>query len=293
MLNARATLRAHEVIPSVVAIHVRPFDPRWLLGKIDAPVDQHLARTNGLAGRNIELLDPDRAMPFVSRPPRGQAVVQNVSTSVRIEEQRRVDAFDSRQPDGIRPGTGGIAGHREKIAASVDGRVDDVEHAVVEGDRRSKDAARHAEAVEVELTRAVDDMPHLAPMHEVVAFQHRDAGKIGKRRVHQVEHAVHLRDARVRIEAGEYGVAVGTRRGRLVENSVVTGVLEPVEMRSRWRHCACRNGWRRRWGRNSRGRNSRGRSNRRGGHHHACHDTSESSKGLSHPMSIAEAPALC
>src|SRR5450631_2498890 len=97
MLRAGATLGAHQVVPAVALVQVRPFDPDRLALEVCAAVDQYLTWPDELALRQIELLNPDGAMAFVLRLALRRPVVQQIATAVVIEEQRRINAVQLRQ----------------------------------------------------------------------------------------------------------------------------------------------------------------------------------------------------
>ena len=162
---ARAALGAAQVIPACPLIYVRAFDPDRVLARIDAAVDQHLARTLQLQRGAVELLDPDRAVAAVARRAFRRAVVQHVRTSVVVDEHRRIDAaLQLRQPRRIGPRARRILRSHDVVAAAVHVRVEDVERAVAILDARREHAARHAELAEVELRRPIDDAADLPPV---------------------------------------------------------------------------------------------------------------------------------
>src|SRR5688572_20470738 len=108
MVRPRAALGADEVVPALPRVDVRPFDPDGFRRDIDTAVDEHLPFADGLAGRKVELLDPDGAMAVVERGFFGRSVVEYVNAAVVVEEKRRVDAVDARQPDRVGPGAGRV-----------------------------------------------------------------------------------------------------------------------------------------------------------------------------------------
>jgi hypothetical protein len=205
------------------------FDPDRVLAGIDSTVNQHFARTLQLQSGAVELLNPDRAMTVVARRAFRRPVVQHVGASVVVYEHRRINAaLQFRQPRRIGPRAGRILRSHDVVAAAVHVRVEDIEEAVAIFDARSEHAARHAELAEVELRRPVDDAADLPPMHQVATFEHRYAGEVRERRMYEIETIAGARDARVRVEAAQDGIAIVSRRQRLLEDGIAPGVLEPV-----------------------------------------------------------------
>src|SRR5690606_26138353 len=98
---------------------MRPFYPDGLRRDIHTAVDQYLPFADGLAGRQIELLYPDGAVAVVERGFLGRSVVEDVDAAVVVEEERRVNAVDARQPDRVGPGAGRVFRSDVVIAAVV------------------------------------------------------------------------------------------------------------------------------------------------------------------------------
>ncbi len=92
-----AALRTDQQIAAVLAEQVRPLDPEGMACRIGTAVDDHAALAGHGEGVEVDLLQPDRAMPVIARRALGRAIVDHPGTPVGVEEERRIDAFE-RQP---------------------------------------------------------------------------------------------------------------------------------------------------------------------------------------------------
>src|ERR671933_427958 len=77
-----APLGGAQVVAALVFEEVRSLDPDRLRGDIDAAVDEHLTRAHRAERGEVELLDPDRAVPLVQRCSFRRVVVQDVGPAV-------------------------------------------------------------------------------------------------------------------------------------------------------------------------------------------------------------------
>src|SRR5690606_26336527 len=98
--------------------------------------------------------------------------------AVGVEEEVGVEAGEVGEEDGVGPGAGGVLGPDDEVAALADGVADDVEASVVVAEGGGVDeVVGEADALEVELARAVDRVPDQAPVDEVAAVVDGQAGE--------------------------------------------------------------------------------------------------------------------
>ena len=219
-----------QIDPTIPDKQVRPLDPHRIGLRVDAAVDQHRARTDGLEG-GIDLLQPDGAMAGVIGHARWRPVIYDPARAIGRKEQRRIDrVIDPFQPDGVGPRARRICCGDDEIAATIDAGVDDKEFAVVVAERRSKQPARHFELGEIDLVWPVDGVADLPPVNEVAAVEDRQAGKIGKSRGDEVIIVADAEHAGVRVEARQHRVSkfAGLRDGPV---DVAPTIVEPVKAR--------------------------------------------------------------
>ena len=62
MAFRRSAFCSAEIVPAILLVDVRAFDPDRLLADVDAAVEDHLARPDRLLRLEVELLNPDRAL---------------------------------------------------------------------------------------------------------------------------------------------------------------------------------------------------------------------------------------
>ena len=210
---------------------MRALDPDGLLLDVGPAVDNHLARPDQFLRHIVEFLNPDGAMALVKRLSGGRTVIDDVCFAVAVEEKRGIDAVETK-PDRIGPRPGRICRRNEKITAAIHAGIDDGENAIVIFDCGREDTARNSQPIEVQLCGPVDGVSDLRPMHQIAAVEHRNAGKIRKRRVDEVVILADAHDAWVRIETGKDWVQILLRRGfdGLVDR-VMTVIVEPIEAR--------------------------------------------------------------
>lgn len=151
MLLGGAALGSDQVISAVLPEDVRAFDPDRVALGMRPRIDQQARLADGLQGREVELSQPQRGMPFVARLARRWGVVDDPCAAVVVEKQRGIDSFDIGQPDGVRPRAGRIARGQQIIAAAASAGIEQVEGAVVVAEVGSVNALPHVGLVELEL----------------------------------------------------------------------------------------------------------------------------------------------
>ena len=206
---ARAAFGAHQVIASVLLIHVRPFNPNGFLADVCAAVDDDLVR----AGHHLVFLQVvvpylDDAVSLILFFSFGRrVVVHHVSLAVVVKEQRGVYAVEF-QLHRVAPSLHRVFGLHHHIAEST-GELcrNHVEGVVVRVVADGRGIHTHADAavLHLQLRLAVEHVPDLLPVHQVCGMEDGYAGEHGKRGVHQVVVLALPRDAGVGIAALQDG----------------------------------------------------------------------------------------
>ena len=181
---------------------------------------------------HVEVVEHDAAFALVDVPAYRLIVIHDVSASVLVEKERRVDASHFGQVDGFAPAFGRVFRLYEEIAGPHVGR-NHVEGLVlfVVSDSRREDASRYVLAVEGELRLAVEHMSQLRPVHEVLAREDGHAGEKRERRVDQIIGVPLAADGGVGVESGQDGVEVlAAAVYFLVETGVAPAVGEIAEL---------------------------------------------------------------
>ncbi|MCG3119824.1 MAG: hypothetical protein ALAOOOJD_02357 [bacterium] len=181
MLITGAAFGSDQIIEAVLLKNMRRFDPYRLFAEIDAAIDEQHFIANHFQIGDIKLIHSNGTMAIVQRLViRRNAVVNDIGFTIFIKKHRRIDAVDLRYPNRIRPRPCGFFRGDEEVAALVNQRAGHIKHAVMMANRGRKDAARNAEAVQIQLLRPVHHMPNLPPIYQILAVKNRNAGEIGE-----------------------------------------------------------------------------------------------------------------
>ncbi len=241
MIDRRTALCGDDVIDPVLLEEVRPLDPDRLLRNIDAAIDNHPGVALHGERLGIELFQPDRLVALIQAGASGIPVVDHPHPAVVVKEQRGIDARHGGQPHGVGPRACRIGRGDDEILFAAHARVHDVEPAIMVADCGREHAARHCDPGKIELPRPVDRVADLAPVHQVPAVPHGDAGEPGEGRVDEIIVLPDPHDAGVWIIARDDRVAIVGRRDLA---AVRPAIFEPAEARWLGRLRIGRNGMR-------------------------------------------------
>ena len=228
-----AALGGEEAVTAVLLEQVRPLYPHWMRRPVHTAVHKEYLLPFYTACPVIEFVHPYRPVPFPLGFAGTLTVIHDICPAVLVEEERRVNALDLRQKHRVGPNSGKrVRGGYIEIADSVDYGVHHIEKAVggIVAYGRGIYSPVHPDAVQIQLGRAVQHETVLGPVHHIPAVENRDSRIEGERGVHQIIVIPAAAYARVREEAGQYGVEVlSLRIDGPVEAGVVTAVAEACE----------------------------------------------------------------
>ena len=233
MAFIRASLGGYQAVAAVLTEQMRAFYPYRMGRPVHTAVHKEYLLPLYTACPVIEFVHPYRPVPFPLGFAGTLTVIHDICPAVLVEEERRVNALDLRQKHRVGPNSGKrVRGGYIEIADSVDYGVHHIEKAVggIVAYGRGIYSPVHPDAVQIQLGRAVQHETVLGPVHHIPAVENRDSRIEGERGVHQIIVIPAAAYARVREEAGQYGVEVlSLRIDGPVEAGVVTAVAEACE----------------------------------------------------------------
>ncbi len=229
MLLAGAAFGRGEVVVAIAAEQMRAFDVFGIGRRREAGIHDHLTGADQRHAGQIQLLQPDGAVPVVAHLACGHVVVDQPGAAIVIEKQRGIDALGV-QPDRVRPRPGRIGGGDQEIAAiAVKTGVGDIEGAGVVADAGGKQAAGQFVVAVVDLGWTVDRVADLVPVHQVAALEDRQAGKVAETGIHQIKIVADAHRRRVRMKTGHDRIAV--LRGSWYGATIVALVIDLRDQR--------------------------------------------------------------
>ena len=229
VVTGAATSRTQEVV-AVDLVDVRAFDVVSVERLLVSAIDQQHVLGQRRESLGIHFHHPDRGVRRVTLG-RRFGVVDDVHAPIVVEEERRIDALDMRQPDGIAPVTGRVTRGGNEISTAAYAGGDQVEGAgVMTNARRIDTTAIQADMlIERHHVRAINHVAHLRPIHQVMAVEHRDARVVTERGIYQVIVATCTRNAGVRMETGEDRILESSCSWCRIEQRIGACVLDPLE----------------------------------------------------------------
>ena len=193
-----ATLRDEQVVPAVLLV-----DMRSLRMTAAGATPQLPALGELLARLGVDLAQPDGCA----------GVADHVALAV-LEVQRGVDTL-LLEPDRLAPGTCGIGGGDHEVAAIGHIGGNHIEGTLVIADGGGIDAQPRVGTLQGQLALAVEHVAYEFPVDQVLGVVDGHTGEIMERRLHHIEVVAHTAYRRVRVKAGDDGIAQLLCRQRL------------------------------------------------------------------------------
>ena len=228
---ARTALGAHQVIIFAHLEEMRTLYPYRVLNHMGSASKDFLLLTDDAVVLHVKLVYPYRALTLIVGLARWGVVVHDVSLTVLIKEERRVDTAHLFQINRLAPSLCRILTLHIEITLAYIGS-NHIESLVLLVIRycRGKDTSRHTLIAERQLTLTVEHMTYLLPVDKVLALEDWYTGEERERRVDKVIGISLATDGRVGIESSHHGVKILIGIvDSLVESTVVAFIAEVLE----------------------------------------------------------------